>query len=134
APAPGRAVGSPRTMLVAAAVPSALSLVWTAWSISDMIPAPLVVGLAAGIALDVALVAAIAIAWTAPSAARAAQAASWVIAAVAAAAIGVHSWAITPGLVVMAAVPLAAKWLWGIALTAHHARLAAEEAAAAEAA
>src|SRR5690606_34848922 len=82
--------------------------------------------------LDVALVAAIAIAWTAPSAARAAQAASWLIAGIAAAAIGVHSWDINPALALMAAVPLASKALWGLALTAHHARLAAAAKAEAE--
>src|SRR5690606_35811642 len=103
-----------------------------AWWIADVVRAPLGVGLAAGIALDVALVGAIAIAWVAPTAARGAQAASWLIAGSASAAIGVHSWEITPPLALMAAVPLAAKGLWGLALGAHHARLAEAAKAAAE--
>ena len=127
-------VSGPRTrpLLIAATIPSTLSLAWTAWSVADMIPAPWPVALAAGIALDIMLVAAIAIAWTSPAAARSAQAVSWVIAALATAAIAVHSWQITPALVLLAPLPLVAKALWGLALSAkgaqdEAARTAAEE-------
>ncbi|MGW9351735.1 hypothetical protein [Nocardiopsis flavescens] len=123
-----------RPLLIAATIPSVLSLAWTAWSVADMIPAPLPVALAAGIALDVALVAAVAIAWVAPAIARPAQIASWVIAAVAAAAIALHSWALSPALALMAAVPLISKALWHLALSAKAAGDAAEAAAAARAA
>jgi hypothetical protein len=119
-----------RPLLIAASIPSALSLAWTAWSVADMIPAPWPVAIAAGIALDVALVAAVAIAWVAPAIARGAQVASWLIAGVAAAAIAIHSWSLSPALALMAAVPLIAKALWHLALSAK----AAGEAAAAEAA
>src|SRR5690625_2535606 len=97
-----------------------------------MIPAPWPGALAAGLALDILLVAAIAIAWSSPAAARSAQAVSWVIAALATAAIAVHSWQITPALVLLAPLPLVAKALWGLALSAkgaqdEAARTAAEE-------
>ncbi|MFE3457401.1 hypothetical protein ACFXKD_07620 [Nocardiopsis aegyptia] len=123
-----------RPLLIAASIPSALSLAWTAWSVADMIPAPWPVAVAAGIALDVALVAAVAIAWVAPSIARGAQAASWLIAGVAAAAIAIHSWPISPALALMAAVPLISKALWHLALSAKAAGEAAAAAAAARAA
>lgn len=121
-----------RPLLIAATIPSLLSLAWTAWSVADMIPAPAPIAIAAGIALDIMLVAAVAIAWTSPAAARSAQAVSWVIAALAATAIGVHSWEITPALVLLAPLPLVAKALWGLALKAkgaqdEAARTAAEE-------
>lgn len=128
-----------RPLLIAATIPSLLSLAWTAWSVADMIPAPAPIAIAAGIALDVMLVAAVAIAWMAPTIARGAQIASWVIAGVAAAAIALHSWHLSPALVLMAAVPLIAKALWGLALSAktaqevEAARVEAEEAKAAEA-
>mgnify|MGYP001243168518 FL=1 len=119
-----------RPLLIAASIPSVLSLAWTAWSVADMIPAPLPVAVAAGVALDVALVAAVVIAWVAPAIARGAQVASWGIAGVAAAAIAVHSWSISPALALMAAVPLVSKALWHLALSAK----AVGEAEAAEAA
>lgn len=128
-----------RPLLIAATIPSLLSLAWTAWSVADMIPAPAPIAIAAGIALDVMLVAAVAIAWMAPTIARGAQIASWVIAGVAAAAIALHSWHLSPALVLMAAVPLIAKALWGLALSAktaqevEAARVEAEEAKATEA-
>lgn len=127
-----------RPLLIAATIPSLLSLAWTAWSVADMIPAPAPIAIAAGIALDVMLVAAVAIAWMAPTIARGAQIASWVIAGVAAAAIAIHSWHLSPALVLMAAVPLIAKALWGLALSAktaqeeEAARVAAQEAKATE--
>ena len=124
-----------RPLLIAATIPSVLSLAWTAWSVADMIPAPLPVALAAGIALDVALVAAVAIAWVSPAIARPAQVASWAIAAVAAAAIAIHSWGISPALALMAAVPLISKALWHLALSAKaagDAQAAKAEARAAE--
>lgn len=128
---------STRPLMVAAAIPSVLSLAWTAWSIADMIPAPWPVALAAGVALDVALVAAVALAWMAPSITRGAQVASWFIAALAAAAIGVHSFEITPALTLLAAVPLVAKALWHLALVAkgqaEAARRTAEQAQQAKA-
>ncbi|KOX18055.1 hypothetical protein [Nocardiopsis sp. NRRL B-16309] len=123
-----------RPLLIAASIPSVLSLAWTAWSVADMIPAPWPVAMAAGIALDVALVAAVAIAWVAPSIARGAQAASWLIAGVAAAAIAIHSWPISPALALMAAVPLISKALWHLALSAKASGEAAAAAAAAHAA
>ena len=118
---------STRPLVITAAIPSVLSLAWTAWSIADMVPAPWPIAVAAGIALDVALVAAVALAWLAPAAARPAQAASWAIAALAAAAIGVHSWQITPELALLAAVPLVAKGLWHLALVAKTAADAAAQ-------
>lgn len=124
------AVPRTRPLLIAASIPSALSLAWTAWSVADMIPAPTPIAIAAGVALDVALVAAVAIAWVAPTIARGAQTASWITASIAAAAIAVHSWEISPALALMAAVPLISKLLWGLALKAK----ASGEAAAAEAA
>ena len=107
-----------RPLIIAAAIPSLLSLAWTAWSVADMIPAPLPVALAAGIALDIMLVAAVAIAWTSPAAARPAQTVSWIIATLATAAIGVHSFEITPALVLLAPLPMVSKALWGLALSA----------------
>ncbi|MFE0267271.1 hypothetical protein ACFWZ7_14435 [Nocardiopsis alba] len=123
-----------RPLLIAASIPSVLSLAWTAWSLADMIPAPLPIALAAGVALDIMLVAAVAIAWMAPAAARLAQTISWIIAALAAVAIGVHSFEITPALVLLAPLPLVAKGLWHLALVAKSAAdTAATEAAAREA-
>lgn len=107
-----------RPLIVAAAVPSVLSLIWTAWSLADMIPAPGPVAIAAGVALDIMLIAAVAIAWMVPAAARPAQVVSWGIAALAATAIGIHSWEITPALALLAPLPLVAKALWGLALAA----------------
>ena len=119
-----------RPLLIAATIPSLLSLAWTAWSVADMIPAPTPIAVTAGIALDIMLVAAVAIAWTSPAAARPAQTVSWIIAALAASAIAVHSFAITPALVLLAPLPLVAKALWGLALSAK----TAQEAEAATAA
>lgn len=120
---------STRPLVITAAIPSVLSLAWTAWSIADMVPAPWPIAVAAGIALDIALVAAVALAWMAPSVTRPAQVASWVVAALAAAAIGVHSFEITPALALLAAVPLVAKGLWHLALVAKTAADAAQKQA-----
>lgn len=117
-----------RPLLIAASIPSLLSLAWTAWSVADMVPAPAPIAVTAGIALDIMLVAAVAIAWTSPAAARPAQTVSWIIAGLAASAIAVHSFAITPALVLLAPLPLVAKALWGLALSAK----TAQEAEAAE--
>lgn len=119
-----------RATVAIAALPSAASLVWTAWSLIDMIPAPLPVGLAAGVVLDVALVSAVAIAWISPRVAKAAKVTGWLIALVAAALVGYHAYTILPVLAGLGLVPLVAKGLWHLALNARLARAAAEAAQA----
>lgn len=126
------APGSARATVLIAAIPSAASLVWTAWSLIDMIPAPLPVGLAAGVVLDIALVSAVAIAWIAPQVAKPAKVVGWLIALLAAVLVGWHAYTILPVLAGLGLVPLVAKGLWHLALGARLAR-AAEEAAQAEA-
>jgi hypothetical protein len=121
---------SARATVAIAAVPSAASLVWTAWSLIDMIPAPLPVGLAAGVVLDVALVSAVAIAWIAPQVAKPAKITGWLIAAVAALLVGYHAYTILPALAALGIIPLFAKSLWHLALNARLARAAAEAAQA----
>ncbi|WP_306365981.1 hypothetical protein [Nocardiopsis sp. CC223A] len=109
---------TPTRMIVgAAAVPSVLSLIWTATSVADMITigGP-VVALAVGVVLDVALVGGVLIAWVAPEIRRTASNASWVLAAIAAAAIGFHHWG--QEAVIFAVVPLISKLLWHLALAA----------------
>ncbi|MFL1430216.1 MULTISPECIES: transposase [unclassified Nocardiopsis] len=130
---PGTQVGTPRSAratVAIAAVPSAASLVWTAWSLIDMIPAPLPVGLAAGVVLDIALVSAVAIAWIAPQVAKPAKITGWLIAAVAALLVGYHAYTILPALAALGIIPLFAKSLWHLALNARLARAAAEAAQA----
>ena len=130
---PGTQVGSPRSAratVAIAAVPSAASLVWTAWSLIDMIPAPLPVGLAAGVVLDVALVSAVAIAWIAPQVAKPAKITGWLIALVAALLVGYHAYTILPVLAGLGLVPLVAKGLWHLALEARLTQAAAEAAQA----
>lgn len=121
---------SARAPVLLAAVPSAASLVWTAWSVTDMLPAPLPVGLAAGVVLDVALVSAVAIAWVAPDVARPAKAAGWAIASLAAVLVGWHAAQITLVLAGLGLIPLVSKALWHLALDAKIARHAAEAEAA----
>lgn len=129
--APGTsAASSVRATIVVAAIPSAASLVWTAWSLIDMIPAPLPVGLAAGVVLDLALVSAVAIAWIAPAVAKPAKVTGWLIASVAAVLVGWHAAQIMPILGVLGLIPLVAKGLWHLALNARLARAAAEVAQA----
>lgn len=124
--------GAVRAPIAVAAVPSAASLVWTAWSLIDMIPAPLVVGLAAGVVLDVALVSAVAIAWVAPQVARPAKVAGWLIAALAAVLVGWHAAQIAPILAGLGLIPLVSKGLWHLALSARLTRHAQEAAEAQE--
>ncbi|MEU0493450.1 hypothetical protein ABZ249_29850 [Nocardiopsis sp. NPDC006139] len=124
------APGSARATVAIAAVPSAASLVWTAWSLIDMIPAPLPVGLVAGVVLDVALVSAVAIAWIAPQVAKPAKITGWLIALVAALLVGYHAYTILPVLAGLGLVPLVAKGLWHLALNARLAQAAAEAAQA----
>lgn len=116
-----------RATILAAAIPSAASLVLTAWSLMDSLPAPWAVGLAAGVVLDVALVSAVAIAWVAPAVAKPAQVTGWAVAALAAGLVGWHSALITWPLVALGAIPLAAKGLWSLALHARLARHTAEQ-------
>ncbi|MGQ4266438.1 hypothetical protein [Nocardiopsis changdeensis] len=106
-----------RLIVGAAAVPSVLSLIWTATSVADMITigGP-VVALAVGVVLDLALVGGVLIAWVAPEIRRTASNASWVLAAIAAAAIGYHHWG--QEAVIFAVVPLISKLLWHLALAA----------------
>ncbi|MFL1439837.1 hypothetical protein ACJOT0_33940, partial [Nocardiopsis sp. frass2] len=106
-----------RLIVSAAAVPSALSLIWTATSVADMITVggP-VVALAVGVVLDLALVGGVLIAWVAPEIRRTAGNASWVLAAIAAVAIGYHHWG--QEAVIFAVVPLISKLLWHLALAA----------------
>jgi len=128
---PSPALTSPRSAratIVIAAIPSAASLVWTAWSLMEMIPAPWMVGLAAGVVLDVALVSAVAIAWIAPQVAKPAKVTGWLIALLAAALVGFHAFTIMPVLAGLGLIPLVAKGLWHLALSARLARAAAEAA------
>lgn len=121
---------SPRATIAVAAIPSVASLVWTAWSLMDMIPAPWPVGLAAGVVLDVALVSAVAIAWIAPQVARPAKVTGWLIATLAAVLVGYHAAQILPVLAGLGLIPLVAKGLWHLALNARLTRAAAEDAQA----
>lgn len=115
-----------------AAIPSALSLVWTAWSVADMIPAPWAVGLAVGVVLDLALIAAVAIAWRAPAVAGPATGVAWVIAVIAAIAVGVHGWMISPAVALFGVLPLISKGMWHLALAAQRADEAARADQAAQ--
>lgn len=126
---PGGAPGPVRATIAVAAVPSAASLVWTAWSLMDMIPAPWPVGLAAGVVLDIALVSAVAIGWIAPHVAKPAKLTGWLIAALAGVLVGYHAWLILPVLAGLGLIPLVAKGLWHLALNAHLARTEAEAVA-----
>lgn len=112
--------------IAVAAIPSAASLVWTAWSLIDMIPAPLPVGLAAGVVLDIALVSAVAIAWLNPESARGAKKFGWFVASIATALVGWHAYEMMPVLAILGIVPLVAKGLWHIALNTRMVRVAAE--------
>lgn len=132
-PAPVAASGGAvRAPIAVAAVPSVASLVWTAWSLVDMIPAPLPVGLAAGVVLDVALVSAVAIAWVAPAVARPAKVVGWSIALLAAVLVGWHAAQITPILAGLGLIPLVSKGLWHLALSARLTEAAREAAEAQE--
>src|SRR5690606_18201020 len=129
---PGTLPASPRDVgatIAVAAIPSVASLVWTAWSLMDMIDAPWFVGLAAGVVLDVALVSAVAIAWIAPTVAKPAKITGWLIASLAAVLVGYHAALILPVLALLGVIPLFAKGLWHLALNARLARAAAEATA-----
>ncbi|MDE3724754.1 hypothetical protein PWG71_25490 [Nocardiopsis sp. N85] len=118
-----------RLIVGAAAIPSVLSLIWTATSVADMITigAP-IVPLAVGVVLDLALVGGVLIAWVAPEIRRTASNASWILAAIAAAAIGYHHWG--QEAVIFAVVPLISKLLWHLALAARTAWEQRRDAAA----
>lgn len=128
-PPSGRSV---KATIAIAAIPSAASLVWTAWSLIDMIPAPLPVGLAVGVVLDVILVGSVALAWINPTSATGAKRFGWFVASVAAVLVGWHAYEMLPVLVILGIIPLLAKGLWGVALNARLAH-AAREAGEAEA-
>lgn len=129
---PGASQGRVGATIAVAAVPSVASLVWTAWSLVDMIPAPLPVGLAAGVVLDIALVSSVAIAWIAPQVAKPAKVTGWLIAALAGLLVGFHAAMIMPILAGLGLIPLVSKGLWHLALNARLARAADEAAREAE--
>lgn len=110
-----------RIIAAAAALPSLLSLIWTVWSVADMIPAPWPVGVAAGALLDLALVGAVVIAWHVPTMARGASLMGWAAATLAAVALAVHGWQIAPGVALLAVAPLVSKGLWQVATGARRA-------------
>jgi len=122
--APVEAAGPPtasrlKGLIVAASIPSTFSLVWTVWTFIDMLTAPLPAALAAGLVLDVALVAAVAIGFLVPDRATPAKIAGWIIAALAAVIVGWHSMTLMTVLVLLGAIPLASKALWHLALDAY---------------
>ena len=131
-PSPTASPHSAKATIAIAAVPSAASLVWTAWSLMDMLPTPWPVGLAVGVVLDVILVGSVALAWINPDSARGAKKFGWFVASVAAVLVGWHAYQMMPVLAILGIVPLLAKGLWGVALNARLAH-AAREAKEAEA-
>lgn len=128
APASGDSPRSVKATIAIASLPSLASLVWTAWSLIDMIDAPLPVGLAAGVVLDVAMVSAIAIAWINLAVAPGAKKFGWFVASIAAVLVGWHAYEIMPILVILGIIPLVATGLWHFALNARIARAARKDA------
>lgn len=141
APASPSTPRSAKATIAIAAIPSGASLVWTAWSLMDMLPTPWPVGLAVGVVLDVILVSSVALAWINPGGAAGAKRFGWFVASVAAVLVGWHAYEMLPVLAILGIIPLLAKGLWGLALNARLAdaaraeakRLAEEERAAREA-
>lgn len=127
-PASGDSPRSVKATIAIASLPSLASLVWTAWSLIDMIDAPLPVGLAAGVVLDVAMVSAIAIAWINLSVASGAKKFGWFVASIAAVLVGWHAYEIMPVLAILGIIPLVATGLWHFALNARIARAARKDA------
>lgn len=128
---PEAAPASPRSAkatIAIAAVPSAASLVWTAWSLMDMLPTPWPVGLAVGVVLDVVLVSSVALAWINPSGAVGAKRFGWFVAGVAAVLVGWHAYEMMPVLAILGIIPMLAKGLWGLALNARLTDAASEAA------
>lgn len=118
-----------RIIIAAATIPSLASLIWTVWSVTDMLnlgtPG---VGLAVGVVMDLGMVGAVAMAWFSPAIATLASRFAWGVAALAAGAVTLHGWqSETPEMALFGVVPLVAKGLWHLALAS---RRAQEQAAA----
>lgn len=127
-PASGDSPRSVKATIAIASLPSLASLVWTAWSLIDMIDAPLPVGLAAGVVLDIAMVSAIAIAWINISVAPGAKKFGWFVASIATVLVGWHAYEIMPILAILGIIPLVATGLWHFALNARIARAEKKDA------
>ncbi|MFC9941335.1 hypothetical protein [Nocardiopsis alba] len=109
-----------RIMVGAAVVPSVLSLVWLATSVAQWSAGPdgeiTIGGIATGVFVDVLIVSTVVVGWVMPSVRRLASIGSWIAAAGAAWMLAQHYWGTEQ--IYFAAVPLAAKFLWHLALTA----------------
>lgn len=128
APASPSTPRSAKATIAIAAIPSGASLVWTAWSLMDMLPTPWPVGLAVGVVLDVILVGSVALAWINPTSAVGAKRFGWFVASVAAALVGWHAYMMLPVLAILGIIPMLAKGLWGLALNARLTDAASEAA------
>lgn len=109
-----------RIMVAAAAVPSVLSLVWLATTVAEITAGPegeiTAAGLATGVFADVLIVSTVLVGWFMPSVRSQASVGGWVAAGAAALLLGWHYWGSEQ--LFFAAVPLAAKFLWHLALRA----------------
>ncbi|SIO86163.1 winged helix-turn-helix domain-containing protein [Nocardiopsis sp. JB363] len=114
-----------RIMVAAAALPSLLSLVWVATTVAEITAGPegemSAAGLATGVFADVLIVSTVLIGWFMPSVRTQASIGGWIAAGAASLLLGWHYWGSEQ--LFFAAVPLAAKFLWHLALQA---RTAAE--------
>lgn len=130
-----------RIMIAAAAGPSVLSLIWLATTVMEIFASPngdpTLGGLATGVFADALIVSTVAIGWFMPSVRSQASAGGWIGAVAASGLLAYHYWGSEQ--VFFAAVPLAAKFLWHLALNARTAleqewaRRAVEKAKAAKA-
>lgn len=130
-----------RIMIAAASVPSLLSLIWLATTVMEIFAGPTgeptLGGLATGVFADVLIVSTVLVGWFMPSVRSQASVGGWIGAVAASGLLTYHYWGSEQ--VFFAAVPLAAKFLWHLALTARTAleqewaRQAAEKAKAAKA-
>lgn len=109
-----------RIMVGAAVVPSLLSLIWLATTVAQWSAGPdgelTAAGLATGIFADVLIVSTVIVGWVAPAVRREASIGGWIGAVAAAGLLGHHYWGSEQ--VFFALVPIAAKFLWHLALRA----------------
>ncbi|KOX11843.1 hypothetical protein ADL05_23070 [Nocardiopsis sp. NRRL B-16309] len=103
-----------RVAVAAAIVPSALSLVWVASTVAEITGGAS--GLVAGIFADVLIVSTVAVGWFNADVRRQASLGGWVASIAAGLLLGWHHWGTEE--VAFALVPVGAKFLWHVALTA----------------
>ncbi|MFC7331391.1 winged helix-turn-helix domain-containing protein [Marinactinospora rubrisoli] len=117
-----------RLTIGAAAVPSAVALPWAATAVADTVPAHPAVAVTVGVVFDVMLIGTVVLAWLAPAVRREAQILGWAVAALASAAIALHTGASTA--LLFATTPLLSKGLWHLVVRMRAADEQAEQEAA----